>query len=57
MKNAFTEKVTSLTSELSKLKSESRRRINEAEEEIKQTKTMKDIFLKQVIELQKKLNI
>lgn len=57
MKNAFIKKITDLTEELSENKNESRTKIYDLQEELKEVNKLKDIFLKQVLQLQKHLNI
>jgi hypothetical protein len=55
MKTAFVTKVEDLNSELNTQKIDSRKKIYELEEDLTQTKQVKDLFLKQITELQKKI--
>lgn len=56
MKNKFIEKIDELNKEISSQKSEFRKKIYYLEEELTQTKEVKDLFLKQITELQKRNN-
>ncbi len=53
MKAAFVKKVDALTTELNENKSNSRRQIYDMQNELSETKNLKNIFLQQVISLQK----
>lgn len=55
MKNAFLKKIEALDEELNNVKHESRLKIYQMEEEMKETNYLKNVFLKQVITLQGKL--
>ena len=57
MKSAFMKKLETANEELSQVKSSTRIKLFNMENELKETKNLKDVFLKQVIQLQKKLNI
>lgn len=57
MRNAFTKKIAELTDELSKNENESRVKMYSLKEELKEANNLKDVFLKQVLQLQKHLNI
>ena len=57
MKSAFMKKLETANEELSQVKSSTRIKLFNMETELKETKNLKDVFLKQVIQLQKKLNI
>ncbi len=56
MKSAFIKKIEELNEEINKIKIESRKKIYFIEEELTQTKNVKDLFLKQIIDLQKRIN-
>ena len=55
MKNAFLKKIALLDEELNDVKQESRVKLYQMEEEIKESNYLKNVFLKQVITLQSKL--
>lgn len=55
MKNAFVQKIESLNEEVSSTKIECRRKVNNLQEELNQVTYIKDIFLKQISELQKRI--
>ena len=55
MKNAFLKKIELLDEELNDVKQESRVKLYQMEEEIKESNYLKNVFLKQVIALQSKL--
>lgn len=57
MKSAFIKKIDDMTEELSQLKSDSRSKIYSLEQELKETQHLKDVFLQQIVQLQKQLNI
>lgn len=57
MKNAFIHKIEELNEEMNKIKIESRKKLNVTEEELNQTRYVKDLFLKQITELQKSLEM
>ena len=57
MKSAFVKKIDDITLELSQTKSDSRSKIYSLEQELKESKHLKDVFLQQIIQLQKQLNI
>ena len=57
MKQAFVKKVDDLTDELSQTKSETRVQVYNLQQELNETKHLKDVFLQQVISLQKQLNL
>jgi hypothetical protein len=56
MKSAFIKKLEDLNEEINKIKIDSRKKLYYMEEELSQTKNVKDLFLKQIIDLQKRLN-
>ena len=53
MKAAFVKKVDALTTELNESKSNSRKQIYDMQNELSETKNLKNIFLQQVFSLQK----
>ena len=55
MKNSFLRKIETLDEELNNVKQESRLKLYQMEEEMKETNYLKNVFLKQVISLQGKL--
>ena len=57
MKSAFIKKIDDMTEELSQLKSDSRTKIYSLEQELKESQYLKDVFLQQIVQLQKQLNI
>ena len=57
MKSAFVKKIDDITLELSHTKSDSRSKIYSLEQELKESQHLKDVFLQQIIHLQKQLNI
>ena len=57
MKSAFIKKIDDMTEELSQLKSDSRTKIYSLEQELKESQHLKDVFLQQIVQLQKQLNI
>ena len=57
MKSTFLKKITDLTEDISKLKSDSRRKIMSIEEDFKKATYLKDVFLRQITEYQKIYNI
>ena len=57
MKSAFVKKIDDITLELSQTKSNSRSKIYSLEQELKESQHLKDVFLNQIIQLQKQLNI
>ena len=57
MKSAFIKKIDDMTEELSQLKRHSRTKIYSLEQELKESQHLKDVFLQQIVQLQKQLNI
>ena len=57
MKSAFIKKIDDMTEELSQLKSDSRTKIYSLEQELKESQHLKDVFLQQIVQLQKQLNL
>ena len=55
MKNSFLNKIETLNEELNNVKQESRYKLYQMEEEMKESNYLKNVFLKQVISLQSKL--
>jgi hypothetical protein len=55
MKLTFTKKLESLNEDMNKIKIESRRKLNYLQEDLTQVTYIKDMFLKQITELQKKI--
>ena len=55
MKNSFLNKIDTLNEELNNVKQESRYKLYQMEEEMKESNYLKNVFLKQVISLQSKL--
>ena len=55
MKNSFLNKIEALNEELNNVKQESRYKLYQMEEEMKESNYLKNVFLKQVISLQSKL--
>ena len=55
MKNAFVRKLEEINEELNQTKSETRVKLYNMEQELKDTKRLKDVFLEQVVQLQKQL--
>ena len=55
MKTAFVQKIEKLNEEVNSVKIESRRKINSAQEDLIQVTYVKDLFLKQITDLQKRL--
>jgi hypothetical protein len=55
MKTAFVKKIEELNEEINKIKIDSRKKLFFMEEELTQTKNVKDLFLKQIIDLQKRV--
>jgi chromosome segregation ATPase len=55
MKNAFVRKLEEVNEELNQTKSETRVKLYNMEQELKDTKRLKDVFLEQVVQLQKQL--
>ena len=53
MKSAFVKKIADLTDELTTTKTDTRAKVYELEQELKETQHLKDVFLQQVIQLQK----
>ena len=49
-------KIEELNEEINKVKIDSRKKLYFLEEELTQTKNVKDLFLKQIIDLQKRFN-
>ncbi len=54
MKQAFTKKIHELNEEMNSIKVDSRRKINNLNEDLNQVTYVKDLFLRQVTDLQKK---
>jgi hypothetical protein len=57
MKNSFVKKIEELNNEMHGMKIDYRRKLYDIEEDLSQTKHIKDVFLKQITELQKRINI
>lgn len=57
MKTAFTLKIEELNSEMHKNKSENRKKIFMLEEDLTQTKNVKELLLKKLTELQKSVGL
>lgn len=57
MKNSFVKKIENLNEEMNQIKIDARRKVNTLTEDLTQTTYVKDLFLKQITELQKKLEI
>jgi hypothetical protein len=55
MKKAFITKIENLTIELNKAKQNSRKKTYQIEQNIKESEHLKNIFLQQVVNLQKQL--
>ena len=55
MKSTFMQKIESLNEEMNKTKIDSRRSLNSIQEDLTQVTYIKDMFLKQITELQKKI--
>ena len=56
MKKAFVQKIEELNSELNKIKVDARKKIYMLEEDLTQTKNVKELLLKKLTELQKKVS-
>ena len=54
MKDTFMQKIDSLNEEMNTIKIDSRRKVNNIQEDLTQATYIKDLFLKQITELQKK---
>lgn len=54
MKQAFSKKIQELNEEINAIKVDSRRKINNLNEDLNQVTYVKDLFLRQVTDLQKK---
>jgi hypothetical protein len=54
MKQAFSKKIQELNEEINDIKVDSRRKINNLNEDLNQVTYVKDLFLRQVTDLQKK---
>lgn len=55
MKNTFLKKIEQLNEETSQIKLDSRRKVNMLQEDLTQAVYVKDLFLRQITELQKRL--
>jgi hypothetical protein len=55
MKKSFLEKIEKLNDEMNKIKIESRRKVNNIQEDLTKVTHVKDLFLRQISELQKQL--
>jgi hypothetical protein len=55
MKSTFTKKLENVNDEMNKIKIESRRKLNSLQEDLSHVTYIKDMFLKQITELQKKV--
>jgi hypothetical protein len=55
MKQAFTKKIEDLNEEMNSIKVDSRRKINNLQEDLNQVSYIKDLFLRQITDLQKKI--
>jgi hypothetical protein len=54
MKDTFMQKIDSLNEEMNTIKIDSRRKVNNIQEDLNQATYIKDLFLRQITELQKK---
>jgi hypothetical protein len=54
MKDTFMQKIDSLNEEMNNIKIDSRRKVNNIQEDLNQATYIKDLFLRQITELQKK---
>lgn len=56
MKKAFMEKIEDMNTEMNKTKVDSRKKIYMIEEDLNQTKNVKELLLKKLTDLQKQIN-
>ena len=57
MKNAFSKKVDEMTNQLNDIQIDSRKKIYELEQDLKESERLKDVFLQQIVSLQEQLGI
>ena len=57
MKNAFSKKVDEMTNQLNEIQIDSRKKIYELEQELKESERLKEVFLQQIVFLQEQLGI
>ena len=57
MKNTLSKKVDEMTNQLNDIQIDSRKKIYELEKDLKESERLKDVFLNQIISLQKQLGI
>ena len=57
MKNAFSKKVDEMTNQLNEIQIDSRKKIYELEQDLKESERLKDVFLQQIVSLQEQLGI
>ena len=57
MKNAFSKKVDEMTNQLNDIQIDSRKKIYELEQELKESERLKEVFLQQIVFLQEQLGI
>ena len=57
MKNAFSKKVDEMTNQLNDIQIDSRKKIYELEQDLKESERLKDVFLQQIVSLQEQLDI
>jgi len=55
MRKSFIKKIEELNEEIHRIKIESRRKINTLQEDLTQITYVKDVFLRQITELQKRI--
>ena len=57
VRDSFSQKVDDLTYQLEMIQNESRRKIYELEQKLKESEHLKQVFLEQILSLQNKLGI
>ena len=57
VRDSFSQKVEDLTYQLDMIQNESRRKIYELEQKLKESEHLKQVFLEQILSLQNKLGI
>ena len=57
MKNAFSKKVDEMTNQINDIQIDSRKKIYELEQDLKESERLKDVFLQQIVSLQEQLGI
>ena len=57
MKNTLSKKVDEMTNQLNEIQIDSRKKIYELEQELKESERLKEVFLQQIVFLQEQLGI